>query len=194
MYNRRNISYLWIVSLATNCRIWGRHHSFSSLSPRLGYGSLRLGYDWVGLGYDWAMALYGWAIVGLWLDWARLWLGWAIAGRIFFLRSYFSIYNPVNSYGSIFSICGRFSLSYGSIFAIGGLMFCSFFCIVLVYESSHWKVWNPFCLIFHHVTIWTLCHECIVWFACSLCERIFCISTCYYVSLHWSHSLFLFII
>ena len=24
------------------------------------------------------------------------------------------------------------------------------------YESSHWKVWNPFCLISHHVTIWTV--------------------------------------
>ena len=39
------------------------------------------------------------------------------------------------------------------------------------YGSSHWKVWNPFCLISHHVTLW-LCHDCFVWFACSLCERI----------------------
>ena len=59
---------------------------------------------------------------------------------------------------------------------------CLFF---FSYESSHWKVWNPFCLISHHVTIWRLWHECILWFVlqfpCSLHKRI----------QHLSHLLFL---
>ena len=98
--------------------------------------SSRFLHGWAIALYGWAMALYGWAIAGL---------GWA--GRIFFLRSYFSFYNPVIFlwlYLILLQSCLLFlllspssvvsSFSYGCIFP--HLRCCLFFLLLYLLTSS----------------------------------------------------------